>query len=263
MATIISHQAGSTRRSLNGLGRLTMTALLGVTLLLLGFMALAIGTFEPILAGIAAVPLVVAGVVALGWRWAPLLGTLIFGLLVLLLVGGVRELILTHPSGGLFTLVLLLAPLTLIGLAASIWATVQNYQWTEPRTPPWLPAALLLVAGLSAGATAVSIIPPAGAAVGVTPETLIALPAVTLSSFDGGVIRVRAGETVALRLENPDPVSHAFAIDEFGVKAVMPAGSESLALFRPATPGTYTFYCPPHYDKASGNGMHGTLIVEP
>jgi heme/copper-type cytochrome/quinol oxidase subunit 2 len=240
-----------------------MIALLGVTLLMLGFMALAIGAFDPILAAIASVPLVVAGVVALGWRWAPLLGTLIFGLLVLILVGVVRELALTHPSGELFTTLLLLAPLTLIGLPASIWATVQNYWRAEPRTPPWLPAALLLVAGLSVGATAVSTIPLAGAAVGVTPETLAALPAVTLSSFDGGVIRVRAGETVALRLENPDPVSHAFAIDEFGVKAVMPAGSESLALFKPTRPGTYTFYCPPHYDKASGNGMHGTLIVEP
>ena len=79
----------------------------------------------------------------------------------------------------------------------------------------------------------------------------------------GVSIEVNEGETVALRLENPDPVSHAFAIDEFGVKAVMPAGSESLALFEPTTPGTYTFYCPPHYDQASGNGMHGTLIVEP
>jgi heme/copper-type cytochrome/quinol oxidase subunit 2 len=59
------------------------------------------------------------------------------------------------------------------------------------------------------------------------------------------------------------PVTHGFAVDELGVNAVMPAGAESLALFRPTTPGTYTFYCPPHYDKASGTGMYGTLIVEP
>lgn len=263
MTMITTSHAGSVHRPLNGLGRLTLIALLGVTLVLLSFMTLAIGTFDPILAGIAIVPLIVAGVVALGWRWAPLLGALIFGLLTLLLVGGVRELVLTHPSGGLFTMLLLLAPLILIGLPASVGATVQNYRQAEPRTPPWLTPALLLVAGLSVGATMVSTIPPAGAAVGVAPETLAALPAVTLLSFDGGMIRVRAGEAVALRLENPDPVSHVFAIDEFGVKAVMPAGSESLALFKPTTPGTYTFYCPPHYDRASGNGMHGTLIVEP
>ncbi|HWQ13566.1 MAG TPA: plastocyanin/azurin family copper-binding protein [Roseiflexaceae bacterium] len=43
----------------------------------------------------------------------------------------------------------------------------------------------------------------------------------------------------------------------------MPAGQDSLALFVAGQPGTYTFYCAPHYDKATGEGMHGTLIVEP
>lgn len=263
MATMTSPRTSFARRPLNGLGRLTVAALLGVSLLLLGFMALGLRSFEPIVVGVAAVPLVVAGVVALGWRWASLLGTLILGLLALLVLGGVRELALTHPSGGLFTLLLLLGPTTLVGLVASVGAAVQNYRRAEPHTPRWLPAALLLVAGLSVGAAAVSTIPPTGALVGVTPEALADLPAVTLPSFDGGLLRVRAGETVAFRLENPDPVAHGFAIDELGVNAVMPAGAESLALFRPTTPGTYTFYCPPHYDKASGQGMHGTLIVEP
>lgn len=43
----------------------------------------------------------------------------------------------------------------------------------------------------------------------------------------------------------------------------MPGNSDSLALFKADTPGTYIFYCAPHYNKASGSGMHGTLIVEP
>ena len=37
----------------------------------------------------------------------------------------------------------------------------------------------------------------------------------------------------------------------------------SLALFTPTKPGTYTFYCSLHYDKATGEGMQGTLIVAP
>jgi plastocyanin len=263
MATTVTRQPRAARRPLNPLSRLTIATLLGVSLLILGFMALAIGTFEPIIVGVAAVPLVVAGIVALGWRWAPLLGTLVLALLALLLLAVVRELALTHPSGALFTLLLLLAPLTLIGLGASVAAVVQNDRQTGSQTPRWLPVALLLLGGLSVGAAAVSAIPPAGAAVGVTPDTLAALPAVTLPSFNSGLIRVRAGEMVALRLENPDPAAHGFAIDELGVNALMPAGSQSLALFKPETPGTYTFYCPPHYDKASGQGMHGTLIVEP
>ena len=32
---------------------------------------------------------------------------------------------------------------------------------------------------------------------------------------------------------------------------------------KPTEPGTYTFYCRPHADKAARTGMVGTLIVEP
>ena len=69
---------------------------------------------------------------------------------------------------------------------------------------------------------------------------------------------------VALRLENTDGASHSFDVDELNVHALMPGGKSSLALFKPTKPGTYTFYCgiPGHYNKATGEGMHGTLIVE-
>ncbi len=43
----------------------------------------------------------------------------------------------------------------------------------------------------------------------------------------------------------------------------MPPGETGVALFRADKPGTYTFYCAPHYDKKTGEGMKGTLIVEP
>ena len=254
------------RRPLAGLGRLTVAALAGTTLVLIGFMILAIGEFDTMLLAIAAIPLIAAGAVAVGWRWAPLLGTLVCGLLLALLVlGAGREILytMTHAGGALVPFALLLLPLLSVGVGASIGATVQNYRAAERRTPRWLPGALLLTAGLGIGAAAVSAIPQAGGAAGVSSQTLAALPAVTLASFDGGTIRVKAGEAVALRLENPDPVAHVFAIDELGVDAPMLAGKQSLALFKPITPGTYTFYCTPHYDKASGQGMHGTLIVEP
>ena len=73
---------------------------------------------------------------------------------------------------------------------------------------------------------------------------------------------MKAGETVALRLENGDSEGHSFDIDQFGVHAAISPGAASLALFKPTQPGTYTFYCAPHYDKATGQGMQGTLIVE-
>jgi plastocyanin len=51
-------------------------------------------------------------------------------------------------------------------------------------------------------------------------------------------------------------------VDELNVHAPIPAGQSGLALVNPARPGVYTFYCAPHYDKASSEGMKGTLIVE-
>jgi plastocyanin len=162
----------------------------------------------------------------------------------------------------MFSFVIVAIAVVLVGLAASLSAAVQNYRSATRRTPRALPSVLALVAGLVIGAAIVGSIPQAGEAAGVSPETLAELPAVTLDKFDKGEIRVKAGETVALRLENPDPVAHAFVVDELGVDTPMPAGQNSLALFRAAKPGTYTFYCTPHYDKASGEGMHGTLIVE-
>jgi plastocyanin len=73
---------------------------------------------------------------------------------------------------------------------------------------------------------------------------------------------VRAGELVALRLENADQAPHSFDVDELGVHAPIPVGQSGVAIFRPSAPGTYTFYCAPHFDKASGQGMKGTLIVQ-
>ena len=42
----------------------------------------------------------------------------------------------------------------------------------------------------------------------------------------------------------------------------MSPGEASLTLFKPTQPGSYIFYCTPHYNKATGEGMKGTLIVE-
>ena len=76
-------------------------------------------------------------------------------------------------------------------------------------------------------------------------------------------LRVKAGETVALRLDNKDRETHLFEVDEFTIHAPVLPGEEGLALFKVTQPGTYTFYCAPHYNKEAGEGMKGTLIVEP
>ena len=59
-----------------------------------------------------------------------------------------------------------------------------------------------------------------------------------------------------------NPVSALKTRHRHASASPMPAGEEGLAVFTAPAPGTYRFYCAPHYDKASGQGMHGTLIVE-
>jgi plastocyanin len=263
-ATLSQSSVRTARAPLSSLAKLTIGSLAGVTALLGYLQAAVLGEFIIMISAIALVPLIVAGVVLVGWRWAPLLGTLVFGLLLALLalLGGEIAFVLAHPGEATFSFFVVAIGVLAVGLVASIGAVVQNYRGGARAMPRFAAGALLVVAGLVAGAAAVGAIPQAGDAAGVSPEALAALPAVTLDKFENGEIRVKAGQTVALRLENPDPVTHAFVVDELGVSALMPAGKNSLALFQPSKPGTYTFYCTPHYDKASGEGMKGTLIVE-
>jgi FtsP/CotA-like multicopper oxidase with cupredoxin domain len=57
--------------------------------------------------------------------------------------------------------------------------------------------------------------------------------------------------------------THYFEVDELNVHALMPTGKDAVAIFRATQPGTCTFYCHPHANKATGQGMLGTLIVAP
>ena len=133
----------------------------------------------------------------------------------------------------------------------------------EGRAPRWLTGFLIGVATFVLGASLVAAIPPADATTGVSAEALARLPALVSgrNMFDRAELRARVGETVALRLENTDTQVHYFDIDAFDVHVPMPTGTPALALFRPTTPGMYTFYCriPGHMEA----GMKGMLIVEP
>ena len=253
-----------TRKPLPATGKLAVLGLIGLASAFIYLQAILIGMLIPPLAIFAVISLVVAGIVALGWHWAPLLGALWSAFLV---VGNTREIgySLSHPAElrGFVFIVFMLA-MASIGLVAGIAAVVQNRrgQRAAPRT---LAAALTGLAGVCLGAVLVAAVAAGGVNAGVSPETLSALPALTTANFafDQPELRVKVGETVALRLENADSEGHSFDIDELNVHALIPTGESSLALFKPTKAGTYTFYCAPHYDKASGEGMHGILIVEP
>jgi hypothetical protein len=110
-------------------------------------------------------------------------------------------------------------------VVAGVAATVQNYRAAAEETT----AGRLSRAGSrrwsdagSAGALLIGAIPRSSAAAGtagVSPETLATLPALGIDNFqfDNQELRVKAGELVALRLENRDDREHNFDIDELNV----------------------------------------------
>jgi FtsP/CotA-like multicopper oxidase with cupredoxin domain len=217
------------------------------------------------------ISLVVAGVAALRLRWAPAVGALFCALQ---LVEGAIFLgsMLTEPdSAATFAFAALFFAITIVGLGAGVGATVQNYRaprsrpFVDPPAPRWAYPALLALTALVLGGILSTAIQPRGISPSFSPEALAALPALTAkdSQFEQRTITAKVGETVVLRLDNADTTTHHLDIDEFNVHALMPAGKSNVALFKPTQPGTYTFYCAPQADKAAGEGMVGTLIVEP
>ena len=264
--TTMTPRARFARRPLAALGKLTLAALVAMALAVVFIMVAMVGSIDMIGLAFSALPLIFAGIMLTGWRWTPALGTLIGGLLLAMVVPMI-SFILADPGSPMFAPVLLILALASVAIAAGIGATVQNYRRpaAERRAPRWLAAVLVGLAGLLVGAIAVGMLPRASATNGINPEVLAQLPSLSAKNyeFNQKQIRVKAGETVALRLENGDGEAHYFDVDELNVHAPILSGQNGLALFKPAKPGTYTFYCKPHYDKASGQGMHGTLIVEP
>jgi cytochrome c oxidase subunit 2 len=212
---------------------------------------------------ISVLTLVIAGVCATRWRWAPLLAVL---WVVVSVVPGAEPYTynLTHPAEtALFIATLISLILLLITVVAGVAATVSGErQGVEESAPRWLLRFLIGTASFVLGASLVAAIPPVDATAGVSAEALAQLPALVSGRyiFDQAELRARVGQTVALRLENRDTQTHSFDIDAFDVHVTMPTNAPALALFTPTEPGSYTFYCriPGHTEA----GMVGKLIVE-
>jgi uncharacterized cupredoxin-like copper-binding protein len=231
------------------------------------------GLFPPLI--VLALPSLIVAVPILvtRWRWAPLLGALYWVLLTVIN----RRVIpydITHPEAyNTFAFTAIMLGMTVVGAVAGVAATVQNYRGPAAEgddgrraVPGWFKTMVWTLAGICLGALLVGAIPRTSAAsssAGVSPETLAGLPALGMEQFkfDQQELRVKAGELVALRLDNGDEREHSFDIDELGVHVPIAIGQSGVALFTPEKPGSYTFYCaiPGH----RGAGMAGTLIVEP
>jgi plastocyanin len=217
------------------------------------------------------IELVVAGIVALRFRWAPAIGALLGAALIVegyIFIG--RE--LTEPTSiASFASTAIFFATAAVGLITGIGATAQNYRlprsrpFIDPPAPRSIYPALLALAALVLGGILSTAIQPRGVLPSFSPEAVAALPSLTAkdSQFEQRTITAKVGETVVLRLDNADTTTHHLDIDEFNVHALMPAGKSNVALFKPTQPGSYTFYCQPHADKDARAGMVGTLVVEP
>jgi plastocyanin len=255
---------------LAALARLTAASLAGSALLLAVIQLFVLHALEPEFAVPMMLLLGAAALILTRLRWAPLVGGLLSGVLFFALVVPALDRIVfavVHPGNLMGPLLLALLPLLAVNVGAGVAATVQNYRAPVggQRLPRWLVTALVGLGGLIIGSSALHLVAVPAGGLGVSPDVLASLPALSAHhyAFDRSEIRVKAGELVALRLVNLDDSPHSFDIDAFDVHVFMPAGEESLAMFVPSEPGTYTFYCAPHYSKETGQGMSGTLVVEP
>jgi plastocyanin len=253
----------------SALGRLTAAGLLGVSLssvVMAARMYAVAGEIAPPVFGFVALPLLAAAALAVRRRWAPIPGAVVSVLILLMLAPHLLH-ILGAPADTLFAPFVLITAFALIATLAGALATAQNYRRpaAERRMPRWMPLKLAALVGLVAGIFLMASQPQHGAAAGISADVLERLPAVETERFEfvQQEIRVRAGELVMLRLVNADAATHSFDIDEFDVHTLMPANATAITIFTADKPGTYTFYCAPHYDKGNGQGMKGTLIVEP
>jgi uncharacterized cupredoxin-like copper-binding protein len=245
--------------------RIVMIAgLVGSVLVDTVLQALILRMLIPPLAIISALSLVVAGVCATRWRWAPHLAVVWS---VLSHIPGLEPISydLTHPAEtGTFIATLLSLAFLIVAIVAGVAAIIYgDRQVAKGRVPHWLMGFLISMATFVLGASAVAAIPSFGATAGLNPEALAALPALTARNFlfEQPTITAKVGETVILRLDNADTTIHYFDIDAFDVHVPMPSGESAVALFKPTAPSTYTFYCgvPGHREA----GMQGTLVVEP
>src|SRR5262245_26100956 len=228
---IMTGKSAHTRLPLASLGKLTLIALVGLALCLTYLQAAIIGTLIPPLAIFTAISLLIAGIVGIGWRWAPALGALWS---IFMIVGNSEDIIynFAHPSNAhQFNFTVVTLAVAVVGVVAGVSATVQNYRGRERSTPRVLPFALTALIALCLGAILVAAIPQGGASAGVSAEVLSGLPALSVASsaFDQQEIHAKVGETIALRLDNRDSEAHSFEIDELNVHAPMQAGPSDQA----------------------------------
>ena len=99
---------------------------------------------------------------------------------------------------------------------------------------------------------------------GQAPPPVAGAPTVTVAAtefgFEPGHLRLRAGETVNLALENLGGAFHTFTISALDFELRVEGGTTATGALTPRAPGTFVYLCAvPGHEQA---GMRGTVVVE-
>jgi hypothetical protein len=264
------------RHTQGPLGTLTLTALLGYTLMdfVAFFRALLVdGVFVPPILVFAVLLLLVSGIVAIPWRWTPLFGACMTLLtLTFVLIQPHNTYVLTHPAQPEFMLLVLASAFGLVAIVAGVGATMRNYRGRghEPRLPHWSVSSLSGLAGIVVGMFLVSLIVVTVPQTGAVSTSPSGEPAVhmTADHFAQNVVLVPKG--AKLLIVNDSSVEHILQnggwdasgtphlLVESGAPTLhnvdITGGSQEIGPF--ATAGVYHIYCTLH------RGMNLTMVVQ-
>ena len=252
-------------RNLSTLDKLTALALVAMSPLLVFGMWIVGGRIDRVALACGASALLAAAlVVATGRRWAPLLAAMPGALTFAVAGRFILESLITPHEIVNFGFWVVLMIVMGIATVASVTGTAQHYlSPTHLRAPQWIGGVLAAIGALGVGAIVVAALPQPPMGIQVQREALTKLPGVVTKDFKFSTreLHVKAGQSIALRLDNADAGPHSFDVDALNVHTAMPSNSSSLALFAATKPGTYTFYCSVGTHRQ--HGMVGTLVVDP
>jgi plastocyanin len=254
-----------TRRPLARLDRFSLAALL-VSAFWCGLFALFPGARGGPLPYLAVGLLVSAGLVAYGMRWAPILGAVLSGvvLVTMFTLTGYTMYHLTQPQAQfpIFVIVLLFVASLVAACGITVYTSVSHYSAARQATPHWLLPAFTGLAGIVIGAVLIAgiarpaVAPTSGepvahlGAASFTP-TLVAVPrgSKLLIVDDGSILHILANGSWA--------GNRAAAVLEPGAPRIndvhIAGGSIEIGPF--TTPGTYHILCLVH------PGMELTILV--
>jgi len=265
------------RTRLSVLGKLTVAAVIGLPLLLsTDFIVHGVNVANLVFTGIGLIlaAIVTWIMVATRWRWSPLLGAVVY---FLLLAGSIYILpyALSHSNETyLFVFNVVGLALTVVGMGAGIGATVQNYRTgngeRQQSAPRWLAGAVSGLAGIVAGMIVVSLIVAANPQASAASANPNGEPVVHMAPdhFAQNVVLVPKG--AKLLIVDDGSIEHVLqngmwdtngtphAAAEPGAPAIrnvdITGGSREIGPFPIA--GVYHIYCTLH------QGMNLTIVVQ-